>query len=116
LVTLLGDADLPSGTNIYPSPTDKVEAPAIVIRPDSPWMQPNRFCAELESYNAVCVVTASTPSDGIAMLRLLSLAIIDVLESPWDWVSVEGPVIDESTGVPFMASRVRLTYANGGSE
>lgn len=77
-------------------------------------MEPNTFCLELERYNAVCAVTASSPGEGLAMLRLLTLAIIEALVAPWDWVSVEAPIIDESTGVPFLACRVRLTYKNGG--
>lgn len=101
---------LPSGLNIYASPTDKVKAPAVVIRPGPTWMEQDGFCWALERYQAVCVVTASTPTDGIRMLRDLSRAIIAGLPSPWDWESVEGPVIDETTGVPFLANRVNLTF------
>lgn len=115
LLTLLqGVEDLPPGLNLYGYPTDKIEVPAIVVRPGSPWMQPDRFCNDLESYSAICVVTASSPGDGIELLRLLSLAIIGALQPPWDWVDVEGPLIDDTTGVPFLANRVRLTYKNGG--
>ena len=115
LIELLdGLEDLPSGLNLYSEPTEKIEAPAIVVRPDSPWMEPDRFCFDLEHYSAICVVTASTPGDGIALLRTLSLAIIAALVAPWDWVNVEAPLIDETTGVPFLANRVRLTYKNGG--
>lgn len=114
-LTLLEDVTLPQGTNLYSSPTDKIEPPAIVLRPGTPWMQPDSFCLELERYTAIAVVSASTPADGIAMLRLLSLAIIGALTPPWDWESVDGPVIDESTGVAFMANRVNLTYKAGGS-
>lgn len=116
LAELLADVDgFPSGLNVYAFPTDKIEPPAIVIRPDSPWMAPDTFCLEQERYNAVAVVTASTPGDGIALLRLLSLGIINALIPPWDWETVEAPIIDDSTGVPFLANRVRLTYKNGGS-
>lgn len=114
LLTLLADEDLPTGTNLYSAPTKEITVPAIVIRPDSPWMEPATFCLELERYAAVCAVNAATPGDGIALLRSLVLAIIEALVAPWDWESVEGPVIDESTGTPFLACRVRLTYKNGG--
>lgn len=102
---------LPSGLNIYSAPQAEITAPAIVLRPGPTWMAQANFCAHLERYVAICVVSASTPEDGIAMLRTLSLAVIDGLLSPWDWESVEGPVIDQTTGVPFLANRVNLTYS-----
>ena len=105
---------LPAGLNIYGAPQAKVMAPAIVIRPGGTWMAQANFCAHLERYSAICVVSASTPEDGIAMLRTLSLAVIDGLQSPWDWESVEGPVIDQTTGVPFLANRVNLERAAEG--
>lgn len=105
---------MPSPLHLYSYPTPKIEVPAIVIRPDPQWMVPDRFCNDLERYSAICAVTASSPGDGIALLRLLSLAIIEALVPPWDWESVEGPIIDDTTGVPFLANRVRLTYKNGG--
>lgn len=114
--TLLEAVTLPVGTNIYLAPANQIVAPAIVLRPDTPWMEQSRFCAELERYVAICVVSASTPGDGIALLRTLSLAILSALAPPWDWESVDGPVIDESTGTPFLANRVRLKYANGGNQ
>lgn len=115
LQTILAELDdLPSGLNIYSAPTDKIEPPALVIRPGPSWMEPDRFCRDLERYSVIAVVTASSPSDGIAMLRLLSLAIINGLVPPWDWTSVDGPVIDESTSAPLLANRVQLTYRNGG--
>ena len=101
---------LPEGLSIYAGPVSKLGAPAIVIRPAPSWMAPDRFCAQLERYQAIAVVSASTPEEGITVLRSLSLAIINALESPWDWESVEGPVIDQTTGVPFLANRVNLTY------
>lgn len=108
---IAGLSGLPVGLNIYAAPQAKVTAPAVVIRPGGTWMSQDRFCAHLERYMAICVVSASTPEDGVAMLRTLSLAIVDGLQSPWDWESVEGPVIDQTTGVPFLANRVNLTYA-----
>lgn len=117
LTTVLAGVDgLPAGLNLYGAPTDKIEPPAIVIRPNPAWISHGDFCRYLERYTAICVVSASSPADGIAMLRLLSLAIIAALTEPWDWTAVEGPVIDETTGVPLLANRVQLTYANGGQD
>jgi hypothetical protein len=117
LRTLIADIpDMPAGLNIYAAPHAKITAPAAVIRPDTPWISPDRMCFDLERYAVVCVVSASTPEDGIAMLRSMLLKIIAALVSPWNWVQAEGPVVDQSTGVPFLAARLRLTYSNGGPE
>lgn len=106
----LASLDLPSGVNIYAFPTDKVEAPAIVIRPDTPWFAPSSFCFAEERYLAICAVSANTPGDGIVLLRLLTLAIIGGLVEPWDYDTADGPIIDDTTGQPFLANRIRLTY------
>ena len=113
---IAGIPDLPDGFNVYAAPSEKITAPAAVIRPDTPWVEPSRFCFDLERYAVVVAVTANTPPDGIAMLRSVLLKIIDALTDPWAWVQVDGPVIDQSTGVPFLAARLRLTYSNGGPE
>lgn len=106
--------DMPDGLSVHAAPQAKITAPAVVIRPDTPWLQPSRFCHDEERYAVVCVVTASTPEDGIALLRDMLLRIVDALVSPWDWIQADGPVVDQSTGVPFLAARLRLKYLNGG--
>jgi hypothetical protein len=117
LAALIADIDdMPDGLSVYAAPSEKVNAPAIVIRPDTPWISPDKMCHDLERYAAIVVVTANTPEDGIALLRSMLLKIIDALVSPWNWVQAESPVIDETTGVPFLAARLRLTYSNGGPE
>lgn len=115
LVALLADIeDMPEGLNIYAAPEETITAPALVIRPDTPWLSPDKFCYDLERYIVIAVVSASTPTDGIVMLRSMMLNTIAALVSPWDWDDVGGPVIDRSTGVPFLAVRLRLKYSNGG--
>ena len=113
---IAGIEGMPDGLNIYPAPEQNIVAPAVVIRPDTPWLAPDRFCFDMERYAAVVVVTASTPADGIALLRSMLLLIIGALVSPWDWEQADGPVVDETTGVPFLAARLRLKYSNGGPE
>lgn len=117
LTGLLADVDdLPKGLNLYAAPQTKMEAPGILVKPDFQWMGQSSYCNVMERYTATAFVTASSPEDGIPMLRLLALAIIGALEAPWDWTAVEGPVIDQSIGVPYLAARVLLTYANGGQD
>ena len=108
--------DMPDGLNIYQAPEESIVAPAVVLKPDVLWIDQDRMCFDMERYNLVAVVTASTPADGISMLRSMMLKIISALVSPWDWEQVDGPVVDQSTGVPFLAARLRLKYSNGGPE
>ncbi len=117
LAALIADIDdMPDGLSVYAAPQESITAPAVVIRPDTPWISPDRMCYDLERYAAVVVVTANSPAEGIALLRSMLLKIIDALTSPWNWVEAQSPVVDETTGVPFLAARLRLTYSNGGPE
>ena len=117
LAALIADIDdMPEGLSVYAAPSEKITAPAVVIRPDTPWISPDHFCYDLERYTAIAVVTANTPEEGISLLRSILLKIIAALVSPWNWVEAQGPVVDQSTGVPFLAARLRLTYSNGGPE
>ena len=83
---------------------------ALIIRPNEPWIEQDRFCAHLERYLAVCTVSASTPDEGVSRLLTMATAVIDNLPEGWDWESVGGPIIDESTGTAFLVAPVRLTY------
>jgi hypothetical protein len=115
LLTALDPGDLPAGLNLYPAPQEDIVAPAIVIRPSVDWFLPHGFCNEDEHWDALPVVSASTPGDGIKQLRSITRTIIRALAPPFGWERVDGPVIDETTGVPFLANRIRLTYQSGDS-
>lgn len=108
----LADESL-SDVSVLDGPVDSLKAPAVVIRPDSPWVAhgPN-FCYDEQRYQAVMVVTASTPGDGRRMLYLISKAIRESLTDGWSWESVNAPILDQSTGVPYLAAAVRLLYHN----
>ena len=116
---LVASSDLPAGTSIYPGPTNQIVAPAVVIRPDEPWLEPGgHFCYDLQRYVAIPLVSASSPEDGIGRLYLMARAIIEaidstVAESGWSWISVGSALVDESTGTAFLAAPVRLQYRNG---
>lgn len=110
---------IPAGVSIYPGPASQLVVPAIVIRPDEPWIEEDRFCDFLEHYVAIAVVSASSPEDGVASLYAIIRGIftaIDEADSGWSWVNAGLPVIDETTGTAFLAATVRLNYRNSGSE
>ena len=58
------------------------------------------------------VVAAATPRDGRRMLYAISRAIRESLTEGWSWEQVNAPIIDETTGVPYLAAAMRLLYRN----
>lgn len=118
---LWASGDIPQGVSVYPGPASQLVPPAIVIRPDEPWIEDGgSFCDYLEHYVAIAVVSASSPEDGVASLYAIIRGIftaIDEADSGWSWVNAGLPVIDETTGTAFLAATVRLNYyRNSGEE
>lgn len=102
------------GANVYPAPTSSVKAPAIVLRPDEPWIRPGRALGQLsEQWLAVAVAPAGDPRSGMDTLRSLLLGVIEALPDGWALRDVGRPLVDETTGVPVLAAAARLTYALG---
>lgn len=111
LIEALGASEGLSGASVH-GVRSQVSPPAVVIRPDEPWREPDRYCADLQHYLAVAVVTASGAEDGVSTLYALTSAIIGSLPEGWDFDSIGAPIIDESTGTAFLAAPVRLNYRN----
>lgn len=100
--------------NVYPSPSDNVKAPAIVLQPDEPWISPGPALGTLtEQWIAMAVVPAADPRSGVGSLRDALLTVIDVLPDDWALRDVGRPLLGESTGVPYLAAGARLTYSVG---
>lgn len=112
LAAVLADVELPDGVSIISGPTSQLKPPAVVIRPDQPWLMPSAMCSDEQRYVAIAVVTASTPSDGVRKLYAIVKAIKNAVSGAWSWESVSAPVVDETTGVPLLAASVRLKYRN----
>lgn len=85
-------------------------APAVVIRPDEPWFEPDTFCKYAQRYAAVVAVGEASAEDGINRMHTIAVAIIANLPAGWDWESVGSVLLDESTGTAFMAAPVRLVF------
>lgn len=109
-------ADLvPSGTNIYSAPANQLVAPALVIRPDEPWITPRdeaTFCFDHQHYVAVAVAVAATPSSAMGILYGIAQAVIQGLPEGWRFDTLGGLVLDDSTGTAFLAAPIRLSYFN----
>lgn len=111
LAELLAGAE--TGANVYPAPPNQVVSPAIVIRPDEPWVEPGRFRANVERYAAVCCANPADLPSAYETCRRLALAVVDAVlgaGGSWAWSSTSTPVLDQSTGAPVLAAVVHLTY------
>lgn len=109
LIAALNASDGLSGVSVH-GVRSQVQPPAVVIRPDEPWLEPDTYCVFLQHYVAVIAVTAGTPEDGVDSIYGIALAIVDALPETWEFMSLGSPIIDESTGTAFLAAPVRLQY------
>lgn len=91
----------------------QVVPPAVVIRPDDPWREPQSFCNDFQRYVAVGVVAAASGEEGVSKLLDLHTAIVRNLPPGWDYTSIGAPIIDESTGTAFLVAPVHLTFRSG---
>ena len=112
LASVLAGVSLPDGMSIISGPAKMLKPPAVVLRPDNPWLVPSAYCADEQRYVAIPVVSASTPADGVRKIYAAVKAIKNALTGAWSWESVAAPVIDETTGVPLLATTIRLKYQN----
>lgn len=102
--------------NVYPAWAEAgMVAPAIVLQPDDPWLEPHAFGFDQERYAATAAVAAAAGRlDGVRQLHDLVHHIIakaSTIEGV-GYETVGAPVVDDSLGVPFLAATVRLTYRN----
>ena len=108
----LEDVGLPEGVSIIDGPTSQVKAPAVLIRPDEPWIVPSQYCVDEQRYLAIVAVSATTPRDGVRKMYDVVKAIKNAITGAWSWESVSVPLIDQSTGTAFLVASVRLKYRN----
>lgn len=102
--------------SIIRGPTAQPSPPCIVIRASTPWVEPGTYCHDTQNYVAVCVTLATTPQDGEQQLYTWGLRIMDNLPAGWTFDGMDSPVVDESTGIAYLAAPVRLTYSNNDLE
>lgn len=101
--------------NVYRSPSDQVAAPAILIRPDSPWQTAADadmpFAQIAERWVAVCLVASTDPLSNQSDLRdLVRLARDAAIAAAFHWTQTSGISPSEADGVEYLASVVRATW------
>lgn len=107
---------LPANWSIIQGPIDSLQPPALVLRADTPWIEPSSFCLDLQHYAAVAVVTATSPADGEQDLHHIILEVMNNLPDGWRFVSANAPVLDKSTGTALLAAIIRLEFADSEQE
>lgn len=104
------------GVSVIRGPISQLVPPALVLRATTPWIEPSNYCHDDQQYVAVAVVTASTPEAGEQQLYTIGLRVMDNLPVGWSFEGMDSPVVDESTGVAFLAAPIRLKYRNNDLE
>jgi hypothetical protein len=93
--------------NVYPLPTEGIAIPAIVIRPDEPWMEgvteDEPFATRRERYAVVLVTSSATASDGTVALRDMAKLVMGCEGAGWRWMETTAPVVTAANGVDYLA-------------
>jgi len=113
LAEALRELDGLDGVNIMAAPTQsQIVAPALVLRPDTPWSQPDQYCFDRQQYVAVVVASAASSLDAMRRIYRIWQTVIANLPPAWRFDTVDGLVLDESTGTAFLATQIHLSYFN----
>lgn len=95
--------------------SSQIVPPVIVLRPDTPWSTPGDdsvFCWDHQRYVAVCVASATSPLDAMRRIYAMWQKVINNLPGAWRFDTVDGLVLDETTGTALLATQVHLSYFN----
>ena len=103
---------LPTGTNIYSTQTSTVVSPAVVIRPDDPWISvtSQSWCIDEQRYLLIAVAGSAEPQDAQIALYAMVQAVIQNLPAGWSFESVGSIILDQSTDTAFLVAPIRLRY------
>lgn len=106
-----------SANTYYAPPVGPIVVPAIVYRPDEPWIErQTTYRVWTERYLAVCVVQAGAGVDAVEKLHGMALALKAAIDTDealagWDWLGAGGIVETEQAGLRYLASAVRLSFS-----
>lgn len=97
----------------YSSPPSQLHTPAIVWRPDQPFITPEggTFETVTEQWLAVSVVAVgdeATAMNRLAAVVFALLAYIDPHPSAI-WDRVDGPYLDDTTGTPVLTAAAHIS-------
>lgn len=104
---------LDPAANVITGPAPAVEPDAIVIRPDEPWLvhTDSGYRHRPERYAALAAARVADPASSLAALYGMVGVILEAAsDSGWDWESVSGITLDETTGVPLLVVTTHVTY------
>lgn len=106
--------DLTAGALFYPYPPSALVAPAVVARPDNPWIEPDEWCTFRERWLLIAVVSAADPPSLMARLEELAVYVVDLVAATAPvtgaaWDRTDTPFLDETLGVPLMTAAAHIT-------
>lgn len=113
---ITGGLVVPTGqVQVYPTPTEQIVPPAIVLGPDNPWVSRSEFCTFGEHrYLAAVMVAAGDTTDGTALLFELTEAVrrspVRCVDGQGGWTETNSPRLSDLGGSPHLVADVRLTY------
>jgi len=104
----------PDEFSIYPAMAQQIQAPAVVLVPNDPWVQSTAYQYDTERYLAICLVESTAPQDGLDRLHTMIHAIREAGGDGWEIGDVSGirsaRIPDDSTN--YLGSWVQLTFRN----
>jgi hypothetical protein len=105
--------------NVYDAPPAILAVPALVVRFDTPFRQPNSrqelaFGEVGERYAAVAIVQAGGGDTASLLDTLRALALLaESVGTPWRWTETSGIAQASEGGIDYLAVTCRLTYMEG---
>lgn len=102
----------PDEVSIYPAMAEQIQAPAIVIVPDDPWIASDGYQYDIERYLCICLAEASAPQDALVKIHNMVHAIRNAGGDGWEIGEVSG-VRDSripDDGTRYLGSWVRVSY------
>lgn len=105
---------------VYPTITEQIDTPAIVIVPGDPWLEPGQYRIDTERYRAIAVAASADGNSAQATLHALIHFIRHHLPAGWDFETASGPQQTDHQGITYFVADASLTYnacdlAGGGS-
>lgn len=100
--------------SVYPAMAEQIQAPAIVLVPDDPWIQSTAYQYDTEHYIAICLAEASAPQDALDKIHAMVHAVRDSGDDGWEIGDVSGVrsarIPDE--GTRYLGAWVQVSFRN----
>lgn len=102
----------PEGTNLYPGLVQGIQAPALVMVPDEPWIESDGFQYDIERYLVIALAEGASPGDALAKIHALVHAVRDASGAGWEIGNVSGVrnATIPNDGTSYLGAWINVTY------